>query len=458
MKLNNKVQSSFLVINIYKLILLIVIIAIISTGCSTTKQSAKKDDSSADTTQQGTSGTGNNAQVKPNYNHKQLESEFHKGIEATNINYENLIKKIDDLITFENKSELHLLKAKIYKMLNKAVAEEAEIKKAINLNRKSVHARTAYVEFLILELQTDEALSQIKILDGDGAKKDIVNVLKAKVYFSKMNYQKSIDLSQKALAYNAKSIDAYSLLAKNYIESGKFSMAKLALARALKIEEKNSQIITLMGFLELKQGNTTIAEKKFSEASKADPKNITALRNEAKLSLKFGDYNKSHKLYSRLEKLLPGDPIIYLHLGASARGKGDYEEAKKQYENGLQIDPDFADLYYNLGVLYHRFLDNPKLGAEKYRTYIDKCKSEPKNNHPVYANIQEAESLYQMLEAQKQMEEQMKKEQAKMKKEEEAKKKLQANKKESLNKKESEDKKKQEESKKSTIKVEKQKK
>lgn len=55
---------------------------------------------------------------------------------------------------------------------------------------------------------------------------------------------------------------------------------------------------------------------------------------------------------------------------AQAQG-GRVKDAARAYRRALGFDPDYADIHYNLGVLYDDFLEDNARAAEHYRRYIE---------------------------------------------------------------------------------------
>ena len=60
----------------------------------------------------------------------------------------------------------------------------------------------------------------------------------------------------------------------------------------------------------------------------------------------------------RLDKAFAagGDDVPYLHLlaGHIAHSRGSYQEAEKAWKRVLDLEPENAEAWNNLGVLYHR--------------------------------------------------------------------------------------------------------
>jgi len=56
-------------------------------------------------------------------------------------------------------------------------------------------------------------------------------------------------------------------------------------------------------------------------------------------------------------------------LGMLYRRQGRLDEAQFIYEEGLRLDPDNANMHWNLAILYDRYLPNPREALQHYQRY-----------------------------------------------------------------------------------------
>ena len=76
---------------------------------------------------------------------------------------------------------------------------------------------------------------------------------------------------------------------------------------------------------------------------------------------KSGDLSKAELLSKKLIKNYPNSAFLYNLLGLILAGREKIEEAIESYENGIKVDPKFAIIYNNLGLLYFNYkTDNEK--------------------------------------------------------------------------------------------------
>ncbi|MDZ8117688.1 tetratricopeptide repeat protein [Pontiella agarivorans] len=84
------------------------------------------------------------------------------------------------------------------------------------------------------------------------------------------------------------------------------------------------------------------------------PVNPLAEKTLADLYLRRGDHSLAiqHYINAAQSKRYPAD--FYGHIGSSLLKLGAYEEARIRFERALEIDPDNADVIYNLGIYYQK--------------------------------------------------------------------------------------------------------
>ena len=59
----------------------------------------------------------------------------------------------------------------------------------------------------------------------------------------------------------------------------------------------------------------------------------------------------------------------YNQLGMLYRRHSRFDEAQFIYEEGLRRDPDNSNIHWNLGILYDRYLPNPRQALQHYQRY-----------------------------------------------------------------------------------------
>jgi tetratricopeptide (TPR) repeat protein len=89
------------------------------------------------------------------------------------------------------------------------------------------------------------------------------------------------------------------------------------------------------------------------------------------------NFNQSLALSTELLAEFPKSILLFNIIGASNSGLYQFDDAIKSYQNAIQINPNYAEAYYNMGIAY-RNLDSYKLAID--------CYSKALEINPKYAN------------------------------------------------------------------------
>jgi len=112
-------------------------------------------------------------------------------------------------------------------------------------------------------------------------------------------------------------------------------------------------------------------------------------------AMAVSDHRLAAKMFAELTKLTPL-PLHYLSLGEALGKMGKLEEAREAFEQGLRMDPGFADLMYNMGVMYEQAGEAEKAEEAYLKAVEMRETAEGRNN---LANTQRA--LLKLGEAEK---------------------------------------------------------
>jgi tetratricopeptide (TPR) repeat protein len=105
-------------------------------------------------------------------------------------------------------------------------------------------------------------------------------------------------------------------------------------------------------------------EQKFRE-------NLVNLRQSAMNAYRAGSYAKSIAEWQEYLKLEPGNDEAYFYIGASYLEQKQFDTAILNFEKSLSINPKNGLAHLNLGILYDRHRNDPKLATEHLRKVKD---------------------------------------------------------------------------------------
>jgi len=140
-------------------------------------------------------------------------------------------------------------------------------------------------------------------------------------------------------------------IARAYTQLGKNSTAKYVLNRALDVRDE-PQSHLLLGKIAFTEGNLTQARAELEKAVAYLPDSPDVLNNLGLICARMVDFEASEKYLVTATKRYPGLAYGHANLGYLYRLMGRPGAAVSSYQRALEIEPAYADVHYNLGLLY----------------------------------------------------------------------------------------------------------
>lgn len=173
-------------------------------------------------------------------------------------------------------------------------------------------------------------------------------------------------LGRQVLAENERSVPALLLLARVNYQIGKLDLCAAILGMAQQIDENNGEVQLMLGLLALARGRENpdggriAATAAFRRATELDASLGLAWHNLAAQYLLAKNFEQALPAAQRAAAILPAASGVQLNLGSALRGVGRHGEALDTYRRLAERDPQYVDVYFNLGVL---MLDSPNIGG-----------------------------------------------------------------------------------------------
>jgi Flp pilus assembly protein TadD len=95
-------------------------------------------------------------------------------------------------------------------------------------------------------------------------------------------------------------------------------------------------------------------------------------RRRGMLDKAIAEYRKAIALSESSASTASGQTVsaeVYYNLAIAQRENGDFRKAEEAYLKSIKLNPNFAAAYYNLGVLYDLYLNQPSDAVRCYREY-----------------------------------------------------------------------------------------
>lgn len=172
----------------------------------------------------------------------------------------------------------------------------------------------------------------------------------------KGRYEDAINNAKLALQRDEKYVPAMLVLARSYYALKKYELAAaiLEIARAVDPNNgpNNADAYNLLGFIALSKDDRIGATSAFKKATELDRSMGVGWNNLCAQYLVAKNYEQAKEACEQALALAPGLSKVQLNTGSALRGQKRYADAEKAYRKALEIDPVYADAFFDLGILY----------------------------------------------------------------------------------------------------------
>src|SRR5690606_27838099 len=110
-------------------------------------------------------------------------------------------------------------------------------------------------------------------------------------------------------------------------------------------------IVKNIALLYIQKGDNEKAKMAIGKAKKQNPDDIGLLQAEAQIYYETKDMDAYKRTIKQILDMGSTDPNLYFNLGVTTAQAGQPEEAKQYYKKAVEIDPKYANAYYNLAIL-----------------------------------------------------------------------------------------------------------
>ncbi len=156
----------------------------------------------------------------------------------------------------------------------------------------------------------------------------------------------AVKSARESIKYYPNQAQAYYLLGKSYLASGRLDDAETELRRAIELDGRLADAHFEIGNLNYKKKKYSEALSEYETTVKLDPRNFQAFNNMGVIN-----YQQNR----------PAD-------------------AEKALLRVVALRPDFTAVYKNLGIIYELKLNSPARAREYYARYLEKTPGAPDRN------------------------------------------------------------------------------
>jgi tetratricopeptide (TPR) repeat protein/capsular polysaccharide biosynthesis protein len=171
-------------------------------------------------------------------------------------------------------------------------------------------------------------------------------------YLAQGEWEKVIDICQKAIASDPNATDFYPYLAKAYSQQGKLAEAVSTYKKTLGTAINQAEVYAELGLLYSKQKNPEQAAWHYEQALSLKPDWAELQYNLAVLHHQRGDWDGAIAAYNQAKEIKPDYATAYFNLGVLYDQKRELDKAIASYQQVIILEPTFIYAYSNLGSTY----------------------------------------------------------------------------------------------------------
>lgn len=214
------------------------------------------------------------------------------------------------------------------------------------------------------------------------------------------NYEGALTSARKILVLDTTSVVAYRLIAQVYLKQAKYAGVHIVYRLSKKLKKDDPYLNNIRGMAYLKQKKEPEALVYFQKATSRLPTMFEAQMNLGLLSLKYNDYKRALVALSQAAKLKPKHKKALLALAIAQRTNDKLKSSEKTYMKLHKLDKNDPKVMLNLGILYVKFMRQPKKGQTWLRKYIGE-KTDIPSTHLAHKLLKQAENQIKMNAARK---------------------------------------------------------
>lgn len=184
--------------------------------------------------------------------------------------------------------------------------------------------------------------------------KDVdVGNLKVELFAARREYLRAIQTARSLLKQDEVNVSVMKSLGRVYYMMGKEKTAEYIFRRALELQQDDPEILyylALIGEHELKDNSKVLAL--YAKVIAVKPDFPEALNNIGLIFYQTRNYKQAAERFGEALRYAPGFKEAKLNLANSLRSLNEFEEADKLYSELAEKYPDYADVWFNRGLMY----------------------------------------------------------------------------------------------------------
>ncbi|MFN0212788.1 MAG: tetratricopeptide repeat protein [Saprospiraceae bacterium] len=171
-------------------------------------------------------------------------------------------------------------------------------------------------------------------------------------FVDKLNYDKAVELYQKAILLYPEYAPPYNGLGNVYRDKKEYDKAAELYQKAILLDPEYAYPHNGLGNVYVDKKEYDKAAEYYQNAIKLDPEYPPPNYNLGGIYADKKEYDKAAEFYQKAIELDPKDADYHYGLGYVYHDKKEYDKAVEHYKKTIELDPTFDSPHYGLGITY----------------------------------------------------------------------------------------------------------
>ena len=251
-----------------------------------------------------------------------------------------------------------LMRGMLLRQLNRPAEARAALDEAQKRAPKSTGPLEQLMELDLADKQPDQALARVNRALAENPDSAEMKLVAARLHLSRNERAPAEALLRKALEIQPNLTQAYTFLARIYMDSGESDRALENLTAVVQRNPRDNGAWFIIGTLQEKKQDYAAARDAYEKSLEAEPRFPATLNNLAYIyAIRMGQLDKGLELARKARELAPQDPNIADTLGWIAYLKGDYAWAVGLLRESAEKLPNEPEVKFHLAMTQYMLGD-----------------------------------------------------------------------------------------------------
>lgn len=263
------------------------------------------------------------------------------------------------------KAQLYADRARLFIGIDSMRPAQRDLEWAVKLDSNNVVRHLDLGDLYYSTTQVDQAQAQFQRAAELDPKNTQALLKLAEIQLVLRNYGKSMDLVNKVIGLDEHAGHAYFLKGWIHMETGDTTLALSSFRTAVEQDNKDYGTYIMLGKLSAAQ-HDPLAEQYYTTAISLRPRSVEAWYNKGMYEQENGKDSMALESYAQIMRIDSSNALAWYNSGyVKLEHLHDPEGAKRDFSKAIQLEPGYADAWYNRGLAMER-IDQLDSAAANY--------------------------------------------------------------------------------------------